>query len=109
MPPVSLDTRMDGHRLAVASLSLGPSIIPTKGLFKCINYIHFPDEAEIQRLRHLPKHVTMATWLWGDQSPFCQRWCQFIFLAPWLVIAFLSLSSVPLWTVHSSGAHTASE
>ena len=82
---------------------------PNKALFKCRNYINYPDEAEIQRLRHLPKHVTMATWLWGVQSSFCQGWCQFIFLSPWLVIAFLSLSSVPLWTVYSLDTHTAGE
>ena len=39
--------------------ALGPSIVPTKE-WKYRNYIHFPDEAEIQRLRHLSK-----LWLHG--------------------------------------------
>ena len=43
------------------------------------------------------------------QNPFHQGWCQFIDLTPWLFIAFLSLSTVPLLTVHSLGTHTVIE
>lgn len=43
---------------------LGPSITITKKLFKDRNYSHFPyEESEIQKLRHLPKHVMKPTWL----------------------------------------------
>ena len=70
--------------------ALGPSIVPTKEL-KYRNYIHFPDEAEIQRLRYLSKHVTMATWLWGDQSPFVKVGASlFSCHLGWLLLSFHS-------------------
>ena len=44
------------------------------------------------------------------QNPFHQGWCQFIdHPRSGLFIAFLSLSTVPLLTVHSLGTHTVIE
>lgn len=60
---------------------LGPSITITKKLFKDRNYSHFPyEEAEIQKLRHLPKHVMKATWLRVTIAHFVKDGASFL---PW--------------------------
>ena len=55
-------TKISDSSLCLWMLLVHPSSQPKNS--KSRNHIHLPDEeAEIQRLRYLPKYVTKATWL----------------------------------------------
>ena len=61
-------------------------------LSKDRNYIHFPDEeAEIQNLRYLPKHLPKATWLYNEKVKVLLSHMQ-LFATPWTVALQVPLS-----------------